>query len=64
MGKSYVLMLFVLLSARLTPARVAEAKPVYKWVSTNEYYFLLPASRVLAIFRKEYADTRESAYVF
>lgn len=49
MGKKYALMLFVLLSAGLAQARAAEAKPVYKWVSANEYYFLLPTSQDLAI---------------
>lgn len=49
MGKRYVLILFVLLSAGLNQARAAEAKPVYKWVSANEYYFLLPTSQDLAI---------------
>jgi len=42
-------MLFVLLSAGLIQARAAEAKPVYKWVSANEYYFILPTSQDLAI---------------
>jgi len=47
MGKKYALMLFVLLSAGLSQARAAEAKPVYKWVSANEYYFILPTSQDL-----------------
>jgi len=47
MGKSYALMLFVLLSAGLSKARAAEAKPVYKWVSANEYYFILPTGQDL-----------------
>jgi len=49
MGKSYALMLFVLLSAGLSQVRAAEAKPIYKWMSANEYYFILPASQDLAI---------------
>lgn len=49
MGKSYALILFILLSAGLSQVRAAEAKPVYKWVSANEYYFLLPTSQDLAI---------------
>ena len=49
MGKSYALILFVLLSAGLSQARAAEAKPVYKWMSANEYYFILPTSQDLAI---------------
>jgi len=47
MGKKYALMLFVLLSPGLSPARAAEAKPIYKWVSANEYYFILPTSQDL-----------------
>lgn len=49
MGKRIALILFILLSAGLSQARAAEAKPVYKWVSANEYYFLLPTSQDLAI---------------
>jgi len=40
-------MLFVLLSAGLSQARAADAKPIYKWVSANEYYFILPTSQDL-----------------
>ena len=47
MGKKYALMLFVLLSAGLSQARAAEAKPVYQWVSANEYYFILPTGQDL-----------------
>lgn len=47
MGNSYALMLFVLLSAGLSLARAAEAKPVYQWVSANEYYFILPTGQDL-----------------
>ena len=47
MGKSYALMLFVLLSAGLAQVRAAEAKPVYQWVSANEYYFILPTGQDL-----------------
>ena len=49
MGKKYTLMLFILLSAGLSQARAAEAKPVYKWVSANEYYFILPTSQDLSL---------------
>lgn len=49
MGKKYALLLFILLSAGLAQVRAAEAKPVYKWVSANEYYFILPTSQDLAI---------------
>ena len=47
MGNKYALMLFVLLSAGLSQARAAEAKPVYQWVSANEYYFILPTGQDL-----------------
>ena len=47
MGENYALMLFILLSVGLVQARAAEAKPVYKWVSANEYYFILPTSQGL-----------------
>ena len=49
MGKKYVLMSFILLSAGLAQARAVEAKPVYKWVSANEYYFILPTSQDLSL---------------
>ena len=47
MGNRYALILFILLSAGLAPARAAEAKPVYQWVSANEYYFILPTGQDL-----------------
>ncbi len=47
MGKKYALMLVILLSAGLAQARAAEAKPVYQWVSANEYYFILPTGQDL-----------------
>jgi len=47
MGNRYALILFVLLSAGLSQARAAEAKPVYQWVSANEYYFILPTGQDL-----------------
>ena len=44
------LALTLLLSAACaSSALAAEAKPVYKWVSANEYYFILPTPQVLAI---------------
>lgn len=49
MGKKCILILLILLSAGLSPARAAEAKPVYKWVSANEYYFILPTSQELSL---------------
>lgn len=42
MGKRYALILFILLAAGLFQARAAENKPVYKWVSADEFYFILP----------------------
>ena len=49
--EKYIFILLLALSAVWFPssARAAEAKPVYKWVSANEYYFLLPTSQDLAI---------------
>ena len=47
MGKKFVLLLFILLSAGLSQAHAAEAKPVYHWVSANEYYFILPTGQDL-----------------
>ena len=47
MGNRYALMLSILLTAGLSQARAAEAKPVYHWVSANEYYFLLPTGQDL-----------------
>ena len=47
MGKKYALIFFVLVSAGLSPARSAESKPVYKWVSANEFYFILPGPQDL-----------------
>lgn len=49
MGKKCALMLFILLSAGLTQVHAAEAKPVCKWVSANEYYFILPTSLNLSL---------------
>ena len=47
MGKKHTLIFFVLLAAGLSPARAAENKPVYSWVSANEFYFILPAPQDL-----------------
>lgn len=43
--------LLVLVFAALVPVRAyaAESKPVWKWVSANEYYFILPAAQDLHI---------------
>lgn len=45
MRKKHLLVFFVLLAAGLSPAEAAESKPVYKWVSANEFYFMLPVSQ-------------------
>lgn len=37
----------LLLASGLAPVRGAENKPVWKWVSANEYYFILPAAQDL-----------------
>ena len=49
MVKKYIFILLLALPAAWLPgsARAAEAKPVYKWVSANEYYFILPTSQDL-----------------
>jgi len=47
MGNRYVLILFILLSSGLSQVIAAEAKPVYQWVSANEYYFILPTGQDL-----------------
>ena len=49
MVKPHILIFFVSLAMGLSSASAAEAKPIYKWVSANEYYFLLPTSQGLAI---------------
>ena len=36
------MILFILLAVGLTQAWAAVSKPVYKWVSATEYYFILP----------------------
>ena len=47
MEKKHTLIFFVLLAVGLSPARAAESKPVYKWVSANEFYFILPTPQDL-----------------
>lgn len=42
-----MLVLFVIMAAGLTQVRAAGSKPVYKWVSANEFYFILPAPQDL-----------------
>jgi len=44
MQKRFVVLVSLLLAACAVGASAAESKPVYKWVSANEYYFLLPAA--------------------
>ena len=49
MGKNSALVALFLLAGCAAAVSAAEAKPVYKWVSANEYYFILPTSQHLAI---------------
>lgn len=47
MGKKLALSFLLLLSAGVASSQAAVAKPVYKWVSANEYYFILPVAQDL-----------------
>ena len=47
MGKKLALLFLLLLSAGAAGLQAADAKPVYKWVSANEYYFILPVAQDL-----------------
>jgi len=49
MGKKSAFMAALLLAVYGVDALAAAPKPVYTWVSANEYYFLLPTSQDLAI---------------
>lgn len=49
MGKKSAFVATLLLAVYAVDALAADPKPVYKWVSANEYYFLLPTSQDLAI---------------
>lgn len=49
MKKKISLLVGLLLAAFAAGAPAAESKPVYKWVSANEFYFLLPTSQNLHI---------------
>lgn len=49
MGKKSVFVAVLLLAVHAVDVLAADPKPVYKWVSANEYYFLLPTSQDLAI---------------
>lgn len=48
MRKTLILLLFVLQATTLKTF-AAESKPAYKWVSANEFYFLLPAAQNLRL---------------
>jgi len=41
--------LIVLFLGALAPANAAEGKPIWKWVSANEYYLILPTAQTLHI---------------
>ena len=43
------LVALVLVLAGLSQVRAAESRPVWKWVSSNEYYFILPAAQDLHV---------------
>lgn len=43
------LLFFVFLIVGATMTYAAESKPVYTWVSANEYYFILPTAQNLNI---------------
>ena len=47
MHQKQVVLLLSLLCASATYACAAESKQVYKWVSANEYYFILPTEQDL-----------------
>ena len=47
MTRKHTLIFFVLLAAGLSPVWAVESKPVYKWVSANEFYFVLPTPQDL-----------------
>jgi len=49
MGKKSAFIAALLLVVYAVAAQAADPKPVYKWVSANEYYFILPTSQNLAI---------------
>lgn len=49
MGKKSAFVAALLLAVCAVDALAAAPKPVYTWISANEYYFLLPTSQDLAI---------------
>lgn len=49
MHKIAVLLPFCFVALAVSPIRAAESKSVYKWVSANEYYMILPTAQTLDI---------------
>lgn len=49
MGKKSAFVAALLLAVYAVDVLAADPKPVYQWVSANEYYFILPTSQDLAI---------------
>ena len=49
MRKKLALSLFILMVAGLSQVYAADSKPVYKWVSANEYYLIMPAVQSLDV---------------
>lgn len=47
MKVKHIFIFYVLLATWLSPTLAAESKPAYKWVSANEFYFLLPMAQDL-----------------
>lgn len=47
MANRNTILLAGLLAAGAAPVAAAESKPVYQWVSANEYYFILPVAQDL-----------------
>ena len=45
--RNFACVLFAMMAVGLARVHAAESKPVYKWVSANEFYFLLPAAQSL-----------------
>lgn len=49
MKKNFAVGLLIVSFFSLTQAYAADSKPVYKWVSANEYYFIFPTAQTLDI---------------
>lgn len=47
--KKYAVLLLTFAALGLVQAHAAESKPVWKWVSANEYYMIIPAAQDLHI---------------